>query len=338
MNRNISPQPAVSVIVPVYNADTFLTDCIGSILAQTYTDFELIIVDDGSTDNSPAIIAGHAARDSRIVVLRRQNGGLSAARNTGLDASRGHYIAFVDADDMLHPCFLATLMAMMRPGVDISACDSTSRQRGGQPQWRERRRYRTINLSGSDALTSMLYQTSRLRHNAWGKLYRRHLWENLRYPSGWFEDLHISADLFPQARNLAFTSAPLYFYRRHSGSYLSRADESRTDAIHAARHVLNVCAASSPGLSLAASDRLLSASFNLLVMLATHPCAIDPSVRAICRRNIIRHRRATILNPRSRLRNRAAVLLTYTGLLHFLSLASTLTRRLTPNSSKLTTK
>lgn len=325
MTRKDSTPPTVSVIVPVYNSRPFLTDCINSILAQTYTDFELVLVDDGSTDASASIITRFAGSDPRIVALHRQNGGLSAARNTGLDAARGQYITFVDADDMIHPRFLSTLMGMMNPDVDIAACDSVSRQHRSLPCWPQTRTGAVATYEGTEALSEMLYQTSRLRHTAWGKLYRRHLWTSLRFPTGWFEDLHISVDLFPAARQIAFTPRPLYFYRRHHGSYLSRADASRADAIKAAQYVMARCVASYPALCDAASDRLLSASFNLLAMLATRPCAIDPAIPALCRRLIVAHRRTTLLNPRVRIKNRAAALLSYVGLLPLLTLAATLT-------------
>lgn len=320
MTRNTSTSPTISVIVPVYNAEPFLTDCISSILDQTYADFELILVDDGSTDDSAAIITRVAASDPRIVAIYRPNGGLSAARNIGLDAAHGQYITFVDADDMIHPQFLSTLMGMMNPDVDIAACDSVSRQHRLLPRWPQTQTGAVATYEGTEALSEMLYQTSRLRHTAWGKLYRRHLWADLRFPPGWFEDLHISVDLFPAARQIAFTSQPLYFYRRHQGSYLARADASRADAITAAQYVMARCVASHAELYRAASDRLLSASFNLLTMLAAHPCAIDPAIPILCRRLIVTHRRATLLNPRARLKNRAAALLSYVGLLPLLTL------------------
>ena len=94
--------PQISVIVPVYNAEKWLRRCVDSILAQTFTDFELLLIDDGSTDGSPAICDEYAQRDSRIKVFYQKNSGVSAARNSGLDHARGEWILFVDADDYLY--------------------------------------------------------------------------------------------------------------------------------------------------------------------------------------------------------------------------------------------
>ena len=93
--------PVLSIIVPVYNVEKYLARCIDSILAQTFTDFELILVDDGSTDNSGEICDEYAGKDPRIIVIHKENGGVSSARNHGLDIARGEYITFVDSDDQI---------------------------------------------------------------------------------------------------------------------------------------------------------------------------------------------------------------------------------------------
>ena len=101
--RTESGKPEISIIVPVYQVEKYLNECIDSILAQTFTDFELILVDDGSPDNCPALCDAAAKRDSRVRVIHKQNGGVSTARNAGLDAAQGNWIAFVDSDDTVEP-------------------------------------------------------------------------------------------------------------------------------------------------------------------------------------------------------------------------------------------
>lgn len=110
----------VSVIVPVYNAEKYLNQCVDSILAQTITELECILVDDGSTDSSPAICDEYAARDSRVKVIHKPNGRASSARNAGIRAARGEYIAFVDSDDWISPDMYER---MLEPGADICLCD-----------------------------------------------------------------------------------------------------------------------------------------------------------------------------------------------------------------------
>lgn len=111
--------PSVSVIVPVYNVENYLCRCVDSILGQTYTDFELILVDDGSPDNCGAICDEYAAKDNRIVVIHKENGGLSAARNAGLDAATGKYIYFLDSDDSIKSNLIETVVPYFESGADL---------------------------------------------------------------------------------------------------------------------------------------------------------------------------------------------------------------------------
>ena len=108
--------PGISVIVPVYKVEKYLHECVDSILAQTFRDFELILVDDGSPDNCGAICDEYAAKDSRIRVIHQENQGLSGARNSGIDVARGEYITFVDADDSIEPCLYTTAVKACQEG------------------------------------------------------------------------------------------------------------------------------------------------------------------------------------------------------------------------------
>ena len=110
-NQNAKRTPAISVIVPVYNVEKVLPRCLDSILAQTFADFELICINDGSPDNSAAVLADYAARDARIKIINQENAGLSAARNAGMQAAEGAYVCFCDSDDYLDAGFLADLYA-----------------------------------------------------------------------------------------------------------------------------------------------------------------------------------------------------------------------------------
>jgi V/A-type H+-transporting ATPase subunit B len=118
-------RPEISIIVPVYQVEKYLNECIDSILAQTFTDFELILVDDGSPDNCPALCDAAAKRDSRVRVIHKQNGGVSTARNAGLDAAQGNWIAFVDSDDTVEPEYLEKMhKVVLETGADFAICSS----------------------------------------------------------------------------------------------------------------------------------------------------------------------------------------------------------------------
>lgn len=114
--------PKISVIVPVYNVEKWLNRCVDSILAQTFTDFELLLIDDGSTDASGAICDEYAQRDTRIRVFHKPNGGVSSARNLGLDNAQGEWISFVDSDDFVDLCFLNSLCEKTHENCDIVSC------------------------------------------------------------------------------------------------------------------------------------------------------------------------------------------------------------------------
>lgn len=315
MNR---PQATVSIIVPVYNPGPYLRACIDSALGQTYRDIELILVDDGSTDGSSAVIDRYAASDSRVTTLRQPNRGLSAARNAGLDIAQGDFITFLDADDILHPRFIELLTEQLNAGADIAACDFTRKETELTDAVRDEE---PISMSGHDALESMLYQTSRLRHSAWGKIYRRELWNGLRYPYCWFEDLHISADLFPKAASLTFIPAKLYFYRDNPDGFMARKDGSRFDAVKAAINVWAITSSISGALQRASTDRILSAALNFLVMAVRHRIPVSAKNMELCISLIKLHRKNTLTNPLCRRKNRLGALASYLGVLTVLKLA-----------------
>lgn len=127
-------KPLLSIIVPAYKVENYLQKCIDSILAQTFTDFELILVEDGSPDGCPALCDAAAAKDARIRVLHQKNGGLSAARNAGLDVARGEWIGFVDSDDYIAPEMYETLYkAVQNTGADLALCDYAAVDEAGIP-------------------------------------------------------------------------------------------------------------------------------------------------------------------------------------------------------------
>lgn len=118
-NKKTMPTPKISVIVPVYNAEKSLCRCIDSILTQTYQDFELLLIDDGSKDSSGAICDSYAAKDSRIKVFHKSNGGVSSARNLGIDNAQGEWLTFVDADDWVEENFLSSFDLVENKGIDL---------------------------------------------------------------------------------------------------------------------------------------------------------------------------------------------------------------------------
>lgn len=206
----------ISVIVPVYKVEPYLRECVDSILAQTYTDFELILVDDGSPDNCGAICDEYAAQDSRIRVIHQDNGGLSAARNAGLDIARGEFVTFVDSDDAIHPEYLSFLLEIhYKTGADISVCHFL-RYSEEIPEAELCGIEISAEMTGRQSCYELYGEEAVVYTTAWGKLYRSDLFEGIRYPVGWIhEDEATTYKLLFRAHKVAVMDNALYFYRQN---------------------------------------------------------------------------------------------------------------------------
>lgn len=211
-------EPQICVIVPVYKVEKYIHRCVDSILAQTFRDFELVLVDDGSPDSCGAICDAYAAKDSRIHVIHRQNGGLSAARNSGIDWVLAHsgsrYITFIDSDDWVHPQYLEILLHSVEAfGAEVSMVGRVyTDQFTGE--------YDCMDLLPEPVLydPETLFLSREWDFNyAWGKLYRAEHFCTLRYPGGKnFEDVFTTYQVFFSVEKIALTDVGLYFYFRNA--------------------------------------------------------------------------------------------------------------------------
>lgn len=218
----------ISVIVPVYKVEAYLYECIQSIVSQTYPHLEIILVDDGSPDNCSAMCDAWAERDSRIKVIHKPNGGLSDARNAGLEIAVGDYIAFVDSDDWIEPEMYEKMLAALKAEeADICACRIAScypdhRAEWGCPAYR---------VTAPEQTLSMLYDDTVYPVSAWNKLYRRGLWKDLRFPVGKIcEDAFTTYLLVHAANKIVQLPEALYCYRIRPESIMtSRFTPKRMD-------------------------------------------------------------------------------------------------------------
>ena len=212
----------VSVIVPVYNVEKYLDECVESILSQTYRNLEIILVDDGSPDRCPAMCDIWASRDKRVRVIHKPNGGLSDARNAGIDACTGDYIMFVDSDDFIDRDAVAVLHDLLATtGADI-ACGGVYRFESG----RLREVYNKIitsgcmQFSGIELLRNML--DSSVDCSAWGKLYRRTVIGAHRFIKGRYnEDVIFLFPLYAECAKVVYTDRRISYYRATPGSVTS---------------------------------------------------------------------------------------------------------------------
>lgn len=200
----------ISIIIPVYNALPTLGRCIESILAQTYTDFELLLVNDGSTDNSGAICNDYARMDARVRVIHQQNLGASLARRNGIEQAQGDYLAFVDADDFLEVDYLARLMDALNqhPEVKIAACGVAKHRKGEA--------YEIPSLDAVSVLDSNVLHRRFFAYEfwgLWGKLYHRSVFDEVYFPDYTInEDYVVMAQLFHKCQKMAFVEMQLYHY------------------------------------------------------------------------------------------------------------------------------
>lgn len=202
----------ITIVVPVYKVEKYLNRCVDSILNQTYTDFELLLIDDGSPDNCGKLCDEYAKKDHRVFVIHQKNGGLSSARNTGIDwfyeKNKSEYITFVDSDDWLHPEYLSVLMAGITENhVKISVCNY-NREIDEVPH----KNYDNIIFklsSPEDFLVNHFWQYN----YAWNKLYHKSVFEDIRYPIGKiFEDTFTTYKVLHKCEKIAYTELQLYYY------------------------------------------------------------------------------------------------------------------------------
>lgn len=207
----------ISVIVPIYNVEKYLQQCIDSILIQTYTDLEIILVDDGSTDDCSNICDRYEQIDPRINVIHKENGGLSSARNIGIKASRGEYLAFVDSDDYILPdMYEKMLKALNDSDSDVVMCNYYR-------FFEKDNKLIKANLSYCCDSGESFLKTNILDDSyAWNKLYRKELFEDICFPVGkYFEDVFIMHNIFLKARKVMVIPDALYVYRRRDNSISS---------------------------------------------------------------------------------------------------------------------
>lgn len=216
-------ETAISVIVPIYRVEKFLPQCIESVLNQTFTDFELILVDDGSPDRCPEICDEVARRDARVRVIHQANAGLSAARNAGIEIAHGEWLGFVDSDDYIAPQFYEKLyQTAQRTDADCVMCSVQNVDESGKSIDSTLMRVADEVKTGQEVLRKIGRDDVTPYLTAWNKLYRRKLFNTLRYPAGrQNEDVFVFAELFCQVQRAVCVAEPLYFYRKRIGSIMN---------------------------------------------------------------------------------------------------------------------
>ena len=302
----------VSVIIPFYNVESYIAKCLQSVSQQTFRDFEVILVDDGSNDNSASICKRFTENDSRFRLYSKQNEGVAQARNFGLEKAEGDFITFIDSDDIAHPELLKIMTEnACKHNAEISIVghkiffgDSTPKRKAHA---------QICIFSPEEAIENALYQKD-INNAMWGKLFMKSLFDDIRFPANRiYEDLAVFYLLFERAKSIVATKDTLYFYRKREGSYIQTFTPQRTDVLDITDQLCDYMQRHHHELTSAANDRKLSANFNILWLSNIHKCQ-DEHLNKRCWQNIIKLRLESLANPQVRIKNKLGVLVSFLGL------------------------
>lgn len=314
------PPVTVSVIIPAYNASPWIEEALASVCSQQLPApavMEVIVVDDGSSDNTAGICHKAAAGDKRIRVVSRPNGGVSAARNAGIEMARGEWICFVDADDTLRPDAIATLLAAVGDDRRAIALSKPLFKDSDEGMDRHPSAATCITYNPREAIERCLYRRD-IDPTMCGVLIPAEFLDaGTRFYPGRYEDLDLSYRVFEKATAVKLITRPLYFYRCHRDSFINRFTAARLDVLDVVERMRRHFKGTQ--LEKAADDRTISACFNLLHLIYT-AAPEDPSIsphiadaRSRCRRLIKQLRTRVLLNPRGRMLNKPVILASYLG-------------------------
>ncbi len=232
----------ISIIVPVYNVEKYLSRCLDSIINQTYKDYEVILSDDGSTDSSGKICDEYAAKYSNIHVIHADNAGLSVARNRGIHLSKGEFITYVDSDDLISIDYLEKLYNLIQKfNADISCCECNHFYNDSEVLFSDDFGDEQV-FDGYEGATLILYG---MKHgtSAWGLLIKRSIAEKNIFTAGkYHEDDLVTFKFFLEAKKVVFTSKPMYWYFQRNGSIMrSSYGQIAIDELDAADYIFDTC-------------------------------------------------------------------------------------------------
>ena len=309
--------PLITVIIPVYNVEAYIRQCLDSVLSQTYKNLEIVLVDDGSTDESGRICDKYGEKDARIMVIHKRNGGLSDARNAALESCNGDYITFVDSDDYVSPCFIEVLLK----GVSAEKCQIAALT-GGVDFWDEKPERPHLAKSEDDALYKtysskkaleiMLYQ--RIATGAPFKIYKKDVFNEIRFPVGYYyEDVATTYKTFEKAENITIIDCPVYAYRKRYDSIIrEKYSEKKLSALRIYEEIIGDAVINDWNLKEAAISRAFAMMYSVFLQV---PSEMEETKIKIwdklveCRKSVAFNK-----NKMMRKKNRYAAMISYLGM------------------------
>ena len=266
-----SAQPLVSVIIPIYNIENYLSACLDSVINQTYQNLEIITVDDGSTDDSAKIAQAYAAKDKRIKVFHKENGGQGDARNVGYKKSTGELIAYIDGDDYVSKYYIESLVAaILNNDADAAVCQYKLVYTSNDHSLERRQEANIETVSGEKALKRLFYQTG-ITTSPWGKLFKRELIEGIEFPKEKkYEDLATLYKIIARANKVAISQEQLLYYMQSENSTMRRGfTPARMDGLHFAEEAVTFTKAQFPSLEKAAVNRVFTEAIYIFEEITT---------------------------------------------------------------------
>ena len=206
--------PLISVIIPAYNVAPYIRKSVESVINQTYKNLQIILIDDGATDETGKICDELASEDSRVEVIHQKNKGLAGARNSGLEVAKGDWIAMLDSDDWIEPEMYEVLLELaLKYDADISSCKSRNVGPDGVPLDKEIPKENNILVFDSDEVIADLLHQTHLRFEVWNKLFKRELIGNTRFVQGQIrEDVHFDRFVFSNLKRFVYTTSVMHNY------------------------------------------------------------------------------------------------------------------------------
>lgn len=298
-------QELVSIIIPVYNKERVLMKCIESVRKQTYTNLQIILVNDGSTDESLAICRNIEKQDNRILVIDQDNGGVGKARNTGLNFATGKYICFVDADDYIQQDYIEVLLSdIISVGSDIATCNYFYEKSGKLKQ----KKMRSFVCSPIEAVQEM-WHVGKITVAPWAKLYKKNLWDDVRFPEYYAgEDYATTYKVFLKANKISYLGTPKYVYCYDEGSLSNWFGEKKLEMVDCAECVINDCVENYPLLLVSAKTKSVDMVFQCLCQVDDE-CFEDNKARLT--EFIYKYRNAVLCDRKSRVKSIVAVIVSY---------------------------
>lgn len=305
--------PAVSIIIPAYNAAPFIEECLASVASQTFEPIEVIVVNDASTDGTGEIAERFIKGKPKFKLINLdRNLGLSGARNAGIRASNAEYLFFLDADDCLYPQAIEALHETLTANNAAVVRAAFKRGRIFQPRTYDHFTIRSFDYH--NAMKVALYQ-KRIMSSACGMIISKKLLLDVDgfRPDVWYEDLDTFYRFYEHAGKIILIEQPLYFYRKNATSFLHRWSDSRLDVLDVTDRMATFFDEKYPHLSDAAHDRRFSAHFNILIQVLKHDVD-NEEVRKRCLKVIKESRKRALKDRNVRLKNKIGALASYGGM------------------------